>query len=162
MNDRNAVHVFVLIDALGWMILDGQDFLQDWLPFRRPLRTVLGFSSGAIPSILTGVPPAQNGHWNLFYYDPEGSPFRWMKYLSFLPERVLDHRVTRKLLKELGRRVLGLGSQFECAVHLRRTGRTEHRLQGLLLSSRQRRRNFQPRPARYSPRRRRLLLCLPQ
>jgi len=116
MNDRKRVHVFVLIDALGWLILEGQDFLQDLLPFRRPLRTVLGFSSGAIPTILTGVPPAQNGHWNLFYYDPQGSPFRWMKYLRFLPERALDHRVTRKLLKELGRRVLGLGSQFECAV----------------------------------------------
>jgi hypothetical protein len=116
MNDRKRVHVFVLIDALGWLILEGQDFLQDLLPFRRPLRTVLGFSSGAIPTILTGLPPAQNGHWNLFYYDPAGSPFRWMRYLRFLPERALDHRVTRKLLKEMGRHLLGLGSQFECAV----------------------------------------------
>lgn len=116
MNDHKRVHVFVLIDALGWLILEGQNFLQDVLPFRRPLRTVLGFSSGAIPTILTGLPPARNGHWNLFYYDPEGSPFRWMRYLRFLPERALDHRVTRKLLKEMGRRWLGLGSQFECAV----------------------------------------------
>jgi len=116
MNDRKPVYVFVLIDALGWLILEGQDFLQDLLPFRRPLRTVLGFSSGAIPTILTGLPPVQNGHWNLFYYDPEGSPFRWIKYLSFLPDCALDHRVARKLLKEMGRRLLGLGSQFECAV----------------------------------------------
>jgi predicted AlkP superfamily pyrophosphatase or phosphodiesterase len=116
MNNRKPVHVFVLIDALGWLVLEGQHFLQDLLPFRQPLRTVLGFSSGAIPTILTGLPPAQNGHWNLFYYDPQDSPFRWMKYLGFLPDRVLDHRVTRKLLKEMGRRLLGLGSQFECAV----------------------------------------------
>jgi Type I phosphodiesterase / nucleotide pyrophosphatase len=116
MNNRKPVHVFVLIDALGWLILQGHDFLQDLLPFRQPLRTVLGFSSGAIPTILTGRPPAQNGHWNLFYYDPQGSPFRWMKHLSFLPSSVLDHRVTRKLLKEMGRRLFGLGSQFECAV----------------------------------------------
>jgi hypothetical protein len=116
MNDREGVHIFVLIDALGWVLLEGQNFLEDVLPYRRPLRTVLGFSSGAIPTILTGLPPVQNGHWNLFYYDPAGSPFHWMKYLSFLPERALDHRVMRKLLKEMGRHLFGLGSQFECAV----------------------------------------------
>ena len=110
------LHLFVLIDALGWRYLEGREFLSDLLPHRSPLRTVLGFSSGAIPTILTGLPPAQNGHWNLFYYDPEGSPFRWLRRLDFLPPAVLDHRVTRKLLKEMGRRVLGLGPLFECCV----------------------------------------------
>jgi predicted AlkP superfamily pyrophosphatase or phosphodiesterase len=110
------LHLFVLIDALGWQFLQGREFLSDLLPFRTPLRTVLGFSSGAIPTILTGLPPAQNGHWNLFYYDPAGSPFRWLRHFRFLPDRVLNHRVTRKLLKELGRHVLGLGSNFECCV----------------------------------------------
>ena len=77
---------------------------------------MLGYSSGAIPTILTGLHPAQTGHWNLYYYDPEGSPFRWMRWLSFLPERMLDNRVSRKLIKELGRRVLGMGPLFECGV----------------------------------------------
>jgi len=114
MNKR--LHVFVLIDALGWSILEGRNFLQDELRFRRPLRTVLGFSSGAIPAILTGVPPAKNGHWNLFYYDPNGSPFKWLRYCDWLPDAVLNHRVTRRVLKEMGRRVLGLGPSFECSV----------------------------------------------
>lgn len=116
MNPRPRLHIFVLIDALGWCLVEGREFLSDLLPYRRPLRTVLGYSSGAIPSILTGLPPAQNGHWNLFYYDPHGSPFRWLRHLLFLPDRVLDNRITRKLLKELGRRVLGLGPLFECCV----------------------------------------------
>lgn len=110
------LNVFVLIDALGWRLLKGREFLSDLLSYRLPLRTVLGFSSGAIPTILTGVPPSRNGHWNLFYYDPEGSPFRWLRHFQFLPDRVLDHRVTRKLLKEFGRRALGLGALFECSV----------------------------------------------
>jgi predicted AlkP superfamily pyrophosphatase or phosphodiesterase len=104
------------MDAIGWRFLEGRDFLSDLLPFRRPLRTVLGFSSGAVPTILTGLPPARNGHWNLFYYDPDNSPFRWFRGFRFLPDRVLDHRVTRKLLKEMGRHVLGLGPLFECCV----------------------------------------------
>jgi predicted AlkP superfamily pyrophosphatase or phosphodiesterase len=108
--------VFVLIDALGWKFLEGKQFLSDLLPYRRPLRTVLGFSSGAIPSMLTGLSPAENGHWNLFYYDPEGSPFRWLRPFRFLPDRLMDHRVTRKLLKEMGRRLLGMGPLFDCCV----------------------------------------------
>ncbi len=110
------LNMFVLIDALGWKFLEGREFLTDFLPYRTPLRTVLGFSSGAIPTILTGLLPAQNGHWNLFYYDPEGSPFRWLRYFSFLPDRLLNHRVTRKLLKEVGRQLLGMGRNFECSV----------------------------------------------
>ncbi len=111
------LHIFVLIDALGWEIIKGRPFLNDELPFRQPLETVLGYSSGAIPTILTGLDPAQTGHWNLYYYDPKGSPFRWLRWFGFLPERILDNRVSRKLIKELGRRVLGMGPLFECGVN---------------------------------------------
>ncbi len=111
-----GVGVFVLIDALGWSLLKEHDFLSGVLVHRQPVRTVLGYSSGAIPAILTGVPPARNGCWNLLYYDPLNSPFRWLRHVSFLPLSVLDHRVTRRLLKELGRRVLGMGPLFECCV----------------------------------------------
>jgi hypothetical protein len=108
--------VFVLIDALGWKFLEGREFLSDLMPHRQPLRTVLGFSSGAIPAMLTGRSPAENGHWNLFYYDPQGSPFRWLRYFRILPDRFLNHRVARKLLKEIGRHMLGMGRNFECCV----------------------------------------------
>ncbi len=114
MTDR--LQIFVLIDALGWRFLEGREFLNDLLPHRQPLRTVLGYSSGAIPTILTGVPPARSGHWNLFYYDPNGSPFRWLRHFGFLPKPLLNHWVTRTLLKEMGRRFLGLGPLFECCV----------------------------------------------
>lgn len=109
--------IFVLIDALGWKYLEGRDFLNDVLTYRRPLRTVLGFSSGAIPTMLTGVYPSQHGHWNLFYFDPQGSPFRWLKPARFLPNALVNNRVTRKIMKELGRRLLGMGPLFDCIVN---------------------------------------------
>lgn len=115
MNPR-SIQIVVLIDALGWSYIEGRRFLDDELPHRRPLRTVLGFSSGAIPTILTGVPPEQNGHWNLFYYDPQGSPFRFMRWFGWLPDRMLDNRYSRKIVQQLGRRVLGMGPLFECCV----------------------------------------------
>ena len=114
--ERAGVSVFVLIDALGWSYLEGREFLDDLLPYRTPLRTVLGFSSGAIPTILTGKQPSTTGHWNLFYYDPNNSPFQWMRHFGFLPDRLLDNRVSRKLIKEVGKRFLGLGPLFDCCV----------------------------------------------
>lgn len=116
MNRNGRLQIHVLIDALGWKFLEGHPFLDDVLPYRKPARTVLGFSSGAIPTILTGVSPSRHSHWNLFYYDPNGSPFRWLRAFRFLPEPVMNHRVTRKALKEMGRHVLGLGRNFECCV----------------------------------------------
>ena len=76
--------LFVLIDALGWEYLKDRPFLSDILPYRSALRTVLGFSAGAIPAILTGRTPQSNGRWNLYYFDPAGSPFRWLKGLRWL------------------------------------------------------------------------------
>ena len=116
LTPEQRLHVFVLIDALGWEIIKDRSFLNAELPIRMPLKTVLGYSSGAIPTLLTGRTPAETGRWNLFYYDPDGSPFKWLRWFSVLPERVLDNRVGRKLIKELGRRVLGMGPLFECCV----------------------------------------------
>ena len=114
--ERRRVNIFVLIDALGWEFIKDRPFLNTELPVRMPLKTVLGFSSGAIPTILTGLSPAQTGHWNLLYYDPQGSPFWWLRWLSLLPNRMVDNRIIRKLIKELGRRALGMGPLFECCV----------------------------------------------
>jgi Type I phosphodiesterase / nucleotide pyrophosphatase len=111
-----SVRIFVLIDALGWALVEKKDFLRDFLPYQQPLRTVLGYSSGAIPSILTGRFPADHGHWNLMYRDRAGSPFRWLRFFRFVPARLLDNRIGRKLLKEMGRRLLGLGPLFEVCV----------------------------------------------
>ena len=110
------MHIFILIDALGWQIIKDRPFLNNELTFRMPLKTVLGFSSGAIPSILTGLAPSRTGRWNLFYYDPLHSPFRWLQILSRLPDSFLNNRYVRKAIKELGRRALGMGPLFECGV----------------------------------------------
>lgn len=115
----SRLQVIALIDALGWEYIRERRFLDDMLPYRTPLQTVLGFSSGAIPTILTGLMPERHGHWNLFYYDPQHSPFWWFKGFNWLPSRALDNRYGRKILKELGRRVLNLGPTFECCVRPR-------------------------------------------
>ncbi len=54
--------------------------------------------------------------WNLVYYDPAHSPFRHMKHFGTLPGRMLNNRYGRRALTELGRRVLGLGHNFDVSV----------------------------------------------
>jgi Type I phosphodiesterase / nucleotide pyrophosphatase len=112
----NRLQVIALIDALGWEYIKQRPFLDDVLPYRTSLQTVLGFSSGAIPTMLTGLMPERHGHWNLFYYDPKRAPFWWLKAFNWLPKSVLDNRYGRKVIKELGRRVFHLGPTFECCV----------------------------------------------
>jgi hypothetical protein len=107
------ISVFVLVDALGWELVKDREFLDDVLPHRRELRTVFGFSSAAIPSILTGLPPQQHGHWNLFFYDPERSPFRWARFLRWLPARLANHRVTRKAVSVISRKTSGTKGYFQ-------------------------------------------------
>lgn len=104
--------VFILVDALGWELVRDRPFLADELPYRRPLETVFGFSSGAIPSILTGLLPEQHGHWNLFLYSPETSPFRWTRPLTRLPSRWINHRAIRKAVALIGRRLSGSNGYF--------------------------------------------------
>jgi hypothetical protein len=110
------VSLYVLIDALGWPLAQGADFLAAQLPFRRALRTTLGYSSGAIPTILTGQLPQRHGRWNLLYLDPEHSPFRWLRHCPQLADSFLDSRYGRAALTRLGRHGLGLGPGFECAL----------------------------------------------
>jgi hypothetical protein len=112
------LHVFVLVDALGWELVRKRPFAQEFLPHQQPLRTLLGFSSGIIPAILTGRTPAENGMWNLVYFDPEHSPFRAMRKLGTLPARLLDNRIGRRALTEIGRRILRMGSNFDVSVPL--------------------------------------------
>jgi hypothetical protein len=104
--------IYVLVDALGWEVLRDRPFLDDVLPERRRLETILGYSSGAIPTLLSGMLPSQHGHWNLFYRDPEHSPFRWTRALAGLPRWLVDNRVSRRVLKTIARRRSGYRGYF--------------------------------------------------
>ncbi len=113
--------IYVLVDALGWELIGNRSFLDDIVVERCRLQTVLGYSSAAIPSILTGRYPIEHGHWNLLYLSPETSPFRWTRFLRPLPQAMLETRVGRKLVKEVSRRLGGYSGYFSTyAVPVRR------------------------------------------
>ncbi|HEY7509112.1 MAG TPA: alkaline phosphatase family protein [Vicinamibacteria bacterium] len=109
---RDGASIFVLMDGLGWEVLRERPFLDDLLPDRHPVETILGYSSGAIPTLLTGVTPAVHGHWNLFYRSPRTSPFRWTGPLGRLPRALRENRVVRRGVAEVSRRLSGYTGYF--------------------------------------------------
>jgi len=107
------IAVVTLIDALGWTYVQDRPILPDVLKYRSEVRTVLGFSSGAIPTLLSGKLPRESGHWNLFYYDPENSPFRWVRWLRFLPKPILNHRIVRTGVRIVSQKMSRFGGYFQ-------------------------------------------------
>ena len=109
--DKLAIYTF--IDAFGWEIYQQYGFLNELLPHARRLETTFGFSSAADPSILTGRYPDEHTHWSSFNYDPKNSPFKFCKYLSFLPKIIFDRFRPRHYLSKLMKYFYGYTGYFE-------------------------------------------------
>ncbi len=91
--------IAVLIDALSWDTLRQSELLAERRAVCRPLRTILGYSSAAVPSILTGRLPQEHGRWSYLYYDPAHSPFGWTRLFRLGGPLVNNRLVDNPLLK---------------------------------------------------------------
>lgn len=94
-----ALHI--LLDGVGWLQTEEVQLLTGLCPHRRPLTTVLGYSCGAVPTILTGKLPAETGQWAMWFYAPETSPFRGAAWLAQAPAWL------RRLLGITRQRIVG-------------------------------------------------------
>jgi len=107
------ISIFVFIDALGWEVLRNRRFLEDELPWRRPVTSVLGYSSACVPSILTGRMPRDHGQWSFFFCSPRTSPFRGLRPLRFLPQGITSRARFRSALSRLVARRHGFTGYFQ-------------------------------------------------
>jgi hypothetical protein len=108
-----------LIDALGWEIVREYGFCDSLLPRRSPLGTVLGYSSAAIPSLLSGSTPAEHGSWAMYRRSGARSPFGFLRALPPLPH-ALDWRVRRLTRRLTDRRgvIRGYYDLYDIPVHV--------------------------------------------
>jgi hypothetical protein len=109
---KPPLSIYVLVDALGWELVKERRFLDDVLAEKRWLVTILGYSSGAIPSLLSGRYPSQHGHWNLFYRAPATSPFAWTRALRRVPRPFVENPVSRRVVKHVSRKLSRYGGYF--------------------------------------------------
>ncbi|MCP3967879.1 MAG: hypothetical protein GY750_19615 [Lentisphaerae bacterium] len=112
---KKVVHLVIFIDALGWEIVNKFGFCDTLLPYRNKVKMQYGYSSTAIPTILTGKPPIAHKHLSFYYYNPENSPFKIFKYLPFkyLPSCIFDRWRVRHMLSKTLKRFLGYTGYFE-------------------------------------------------
>jgi hypothetical protein len=97
--------VVLLVDALGWELAGATPAFAAGLEHRRRLATVLGFSSGALPTLFTGRMPAEHGRFLMYRRRAGASPFRGFGALAALPPRLRDSAwLTRALTRVVRRR----------------------------------------------------------
>ena len=74
-----------------------------------------GYSSSAIPTILSGTRPAENGHLSLFRFDPKNSPFRFFSRFHWLfkPDSFWNRGRVRNQLSKLVKRLFGFTGYFQ-------------------------------------------------
>lgn len=99
MSNKSIVLAF-FIDAFGWEMCQENPFLPDILSHQRKLKSVYGFSSACVPSILTGVYPSEHGYWAGFNYAPVSSPFKFLKPLSLLPSVITARSPVRRRISK--------------------------------------------------------------
>lgn len=106
---QKKIEIFLFIDALGWKIVNDHCFLADLLPERRKIFMQFGYSSSAIPTILSGKTPAEHGHLGLFRFAPADSPFKnisrlagLLKPASFWNRGRVRHHLSKLLKKWYG------------------------------------------------------------
>ncbi|MBR7119415.1 MAG: alkaline phosphatase family protein [Lentisphaeria bacterium] len=112
---RKNIEIFLFIDALGWKIVQEHLFLSDALPYRKKVTMQFGYSSSAIPTILSGKTPAEHGHLGLFRFAPNSSPFKMLSRLAriFKPDSFWNRGRVRHHLSKLLKKIYGFTGYFQ-------------------------------------------------
>lgn len=112
---HKTIEIFLFIDALGWKIVNDHRFLEELLPYRKKCRMQFGYSSSAIPTILSGKTPAEHGHLGLFRFTKSDSPFKMISRLAWLfkPESFWNRGRVRHHLSKLIKKLYGFTGYFQ-------------------------------------------------
>ena len=109
------IEIFLFIDALGWELVNRTRFMEDKLPYRRKIEMQFGYSSTAIPTILSGKTPAEHGHLGLFRFAPADSPFKALAKIAPLlkPASFWNRGRVRNWLSKAVKRLYGFTGYFQ-------------------------------------------------
>ena len=112
---QKRIELFLFIDALGWKIVNDHKFLEDLLPYRKKIMMQFGYSSSAIPTILSGKTPAEHGHLGLFRFAPDCSPFKTFSKFAWLfkPAGFWNRGRVRHHLSKLLKKLYGVTGYFQ-------------------------------------------------
>jgi hypothetical protein len=107
--------VVLVVDALGWNLAGATPGFAPALTHRRRLDTILGFSSGALPTLFSGRLPDEHGRF-LMYRRARGTdtPFRGLGWTRLLPPRLArSWRLRQWIARGVAREVRGYFNLYE-------------------------------------------------
>jgi predicted AlkP superfamily pyrophosphatase or phosphodiesterase len=110
---KAVLPLFIFVDACGWEVIKDDPFARKFAPNRRRLNSVFGYSSTCVPSILSGRWPDEHRNWCYFVYDPKNSPFRSLRWLRWLPEKITSRRIFRRWLSKFVKAQLSFRGYFD-------------------------------------------------
>ena len=112
---KDYVEIFLFVDALGWELVSRTGFMEKELPYRRKVEMQFGYSSTAIPTILSGRRPSEHGHLGLFRFAPEHSPFRHLAWLEpfMKPASLWNRGRVRNWLSKIIAKLYGFTGYFQ-------------------------------------------------
>lgn len=108
-----TLSLFIMVDACGWEIVKSDPFLKTIAPHRTKLESVFGYSSTCVPSIVSGHWPDEHHNWCYFVHDPKNSPFRFLRWLKWIPKALTSRRVVRRFLTKAVKTKLGFKGYFD-------------------------------------------------
>ncbi len=108
---KKHITLAFFVDALGWALVQKLGCFRERTPHAYRQRTVLGYSCAAQPTILTGLSPAEHGHWAMFYRS-DHSDLAPLRHLSVVPRFVAEHRRFRRRVLIAHQRWSGLTGYY--------------------------------------------------
>ena len=101
----SVLRCFFFIDAMGTEVIRNRPEITEVAPHVSSLRSVLGYSSACVPSILSGRLPQDHLHWSYFTHGSFIKPLKVPWWIQAMPAGLRDRgRVRRHLSAAVGRR----------------------------------------------------------
>ena len=93
--------IVLVVDALGDRLACAAPGFAAALGHRRRIETVLGFSSGALPTLFTGRMPAEHGRFLMYARASRGTPFAGFQWTRALPRPVRESALVGRVLSRV-------------------------------------------------------------
>ena len=108
------IKITMFIDALGWEIVNNYGFMPK-LEFRNKVQMQFGYSSTALPTILSGKQPSVHNHFTLFKFNLKNSPFKnvFTNALELFPKKIESNWRVRNRLSKVLKKQLGWTGYFQ-------------------------------------------------
>lgn len=114
MDSRSARVLVVFADSLGPQALARAKGFMPWINHSWQLQGELGYSSGALATLLTGATPTEHGRMCLFeqYRGSGQGPLAPLQVLGFLPKIVHERAALRRRLASAFASIQGMTGYF--------------------------------------------------